>query len=361
MSSGRSARPALAVGAAQDVEHELGLLDRARQLGRVAVERRHADDAVALQPRRELARGGLGRLRRVGRAAPRRRGRPCAARARPGTRRRSSPPRGAAGRWSARRTARPRRARGRSRAGRRGARSPPGPCPAASAAPRGTSRAGSARPPRAPPRRRPRSGRRPPRGAGTRAPRRRPRRAAGRARSSRHPRRSGPRRRPSAAPARGGRARCRRRSGAAPEVGGRAGGQRGRAEPRDDDRHGRARRVGRQLGHAPEPLAGEHRVHHLQMDGAQALDERQRGGRIRPPRSMGSWAAPTAVPTRSLRREVRVGLQRLLTGLAGADAVGLLDRHDEDLPVADRARSGVLEDGVDDRLHVTRSRPRTPA
>jgi hypothetical protein len=26
----------LAVGAAQDVEHELGLLDRARQLGRVA-------------------------------------------------------------------------------------------------------------------------------------------------------------------------------------------------------------------------------------------------------------------------------------------------------------------------------------
>ena len=28
-----------------------------------------------------------------------------------------------------------------------------------------------------------------------------------------------------------------------------------------------------------EPLAGQHRVHHLQVDGAQALDERRRGGR----------------------------------------------------------------------------------
>src|SRR5918997_1446881 len=38
----------------------------------------------------------------------------------------------------------------------------------------------------------------------------------------------------------------------------------------------------------------------------------------------------------------------------GADAVDLLDRHDEHLAVADLARAGVLEDGVDHRRHVAR-------
>ena len=47
-------------------------------------------------------------------------------------------------------------------------------------------------------------------------------------------------------------------------------------------------------------------------------------------------------------------LQGLLAGLAGADPVGLLHRHHEHLAVADRARAGVLEDRVDDRLHVLR-------
>ena len=83
------------VGAAQDVEHELGLLDRAAQLGRVGVEAREADGAVALQPRREPAGGAERRLRRAVPArrraaartrAARRPAAPCAARARPGTR-----------------------------------------------------------------------------------------------------------------------------------------------------------------------------------------------------------------------------------------------------------------------------------
>src|SRR5215208_1358750 len=54
-------RTAAAVGAAQHVEHELGLLDRAAQLGGVGVERGYADDAMALQARGEVARGGLRR------------------------------------------------------------------------------------------------------------------------------------------------------------------------------------------------------------------------------------------------------------------------------------------------------------
>src|SRR5215218_523222 len=49
-----------------------------------------------------------------------------------------------------------------------------------------------------------------------------------------------------------------------------------------------------------------------------------------------------------------MGLEGLLAGLAGADPVGLLDRHHEHLAVADRARAGVLEDRVHDRLHVAR-------
>src|SRR3954447_20734062 len=47
-----------------------------------------------------------------------------------------------------------------------------------------------------------------------------------------------------------------------------------------------------------------------------------------------------------------MGLQDLLAGLAGADAVCLLDGHDEDLAVADAAGARVPEDRVDDGPHV---------
>src|SRR5215207_6202351 len=53
-----------------------------------------------------------------------------------------------------------------------------------------------------------------------------------------------------------------------------------------------------------------------------------------------------------LGRRARVRLERLLAGLAGADPVGLVDGQHEHLAVADRAGAGVLEDRVDDRLHV---------
>src|SRR5687767_4285486 len=55
---------------------------------------------------------------------------------------------------------------------------------------------------------------------------------------------------------------------------------------------------------------------------------------------------------RGLGRHLGMGLQGLLTGLAGADPVGLLYGHDEHLAVADLAGAGVLEDRVHDRLHV---------
>ena len=74
-------------------------------------------------------------------------------------------------------------------------------------------------------------------------------------------------------------------------------------------------------------------------------DERRRAAARRVPLDRVRLARRPAQPQRvRLRREVRVGLQRLLTGLAGADPVGLLDRHDEHLAVADRARPRVLED-----------------
>src|SRR4051812_19304437 len=53
-----------------------------------------------------------------------------------------------------------------------------------------------------------------------------------------------------------------------------------------------------------------------------------------------------------LRGDPWVGLQGLLTGFARANPVGLLDRQDEHLAVADRAGACVLEDRLDDRLHV---------
>src|SRR5215204_1235432 len=45
-------------------------------------------------------------------------------------------------------------------------------------------------------------------------------------------------------------------------------------------------------------------------------------------------------------------LEGLLAVLAGADPVGLLDRHDEHLAVADRSCAGVLEDRLDHDLDV---------
>src|SRR3954452_19805942 len=49
-----------------------------------------------------------------------------------------------------------------------------------------------------------------------------------------------------------------------------------------------------------------------------------------------------------------VRLEHLLAGLAGPDADRILDREDEDLPVPDRARAGVLEDHLVNhrRVHV---------
>src|SRR4051794_8529744 len=47
-----------------------------------------------------------------------------------------------------------------------------------------------------------------------------------------------------------------------------------------------------------------------------------------------------------------VRLQHFLAGLAGSDADRVLDREDEDLPVPDRARPGVLQDRLRDNRHV---------
>src|SRR5687768_9454360 len=49
-----------------------------------------------------------------------------------------------------------------------------------------------------------------------------------------------------------------------------------------------------------------------------------------------------------------VGLQHFLALLAGADANRLLDRQDEQLPVADRAGPGVAQDHLLDQLDVLR-------
>ena len=65
-----------------------------------------------------------------------------------------------------------------------------------------------------------------------------------------------------------------------------AGGGDGHAEPRHDHGDRAARRVGGEVGDGRQAVAGQHRVEHLQVHGAQALDER-RGGRrrnVRPPR-----------------------------------------------------------------------------
>src|SRR3954463_756334 len=62
----------------------------------------------------------------------------------------------------------------------------------------------------------------------------------------------------------------------------------------------------------------------------------------------GAWRGSSPPPP----RPVRVGLELLFAALARPDAVGLLDRHDEHLAVADLAGTGVAEDHVHDRLDV---------
>ena len=288
-------RAAGAVGAAQDVEHELGLLDRAAELGRVGVEGRDADDAVALQAlgerRRAAALAAPRRRRRQ--AAARRRGRPCAGRARPGTRRRSSPRRGAAGPSSARRTARPRRARGRSRAARRGARPRPGRVVGARAqlleeraaqvlldllARLGDRDLGQRR--------------RPPRGAGTRRGLSRPRRASARAPTVSSPVVIGTSRPRAAAPRPGGRERDRSRSAAAP----RCRPPRPATAPPAPSR-GTTIATGPPAASAassatrssPSPASTASTI--CQVDGAQALDE---GRRPRPGPDSASRGPPAA-------------------------------------------------------------------
>src|SRR4051794_7927536 len=64
-------------------------------------------------------------------------------------------------------------------------------------------------------------------------------------------------------------------------------------------------------------------------------------------------ACATATATHDLR--LYSGLMRLqhfLARLAGADPDRILDREDEDLPVPDRARAGVLQDRLGDDRHV---------
>src|SRR6266550_4027017 len=68
----------------------------------------------------------------------------------------------------------------------------------------------------------------------------------------------------------------------------------------------------------------------------------------RPPwRVRGSWNQPSGRGC-----GFRMGLEDLLAGLTGPHAVALLHRKDEHLAVAHGPRPRMLEDRVDDRLHV---------
>src|SRR4051812_29688867 len=75
------------------------------------------------------------------------------------------------------------------------------------------------------------------------------------------------------------------------------------------------------------------------------------------PAGSAGWAAATILLARSVDRlgcRVGVRLQRLFARLPRADPVRLLHRQHEHLAVSDGAGARVPEDGVDDRLHVTR-------
>src|SRR3954471_250332 len=80
---------------------------------------------------------------------------------------------------------------------------------------------------------------------------------------------------------------------------------------------------------------------------------RRPGGRDCPS-PLGSGDDGTRLAGVDRRGRVRVGLQGLLPALARPDAVGLLDRHDEALSVADRAGPGVAEDALHHGLDVLR-------
>ena len=218
---------------------------------------------------------------------------------------------------------------------RRGARRRRGRGPGASAGPRGTSRAGSPRPPRAPPRPRPRSGRRPRRGAGTRSASARGLAVAGEqqhradelvaARDRRLAGDAGRHRAPA------GRGRGRRRSGAAPRA---ARLRRRRARPRPS--RGTTIATGAPAARAasaatrsrPSPCRTASTISQVHARAAARrapcpVIARRRGGgpslRARRP------AHRTSVLGGRGRR-VRVRLEDFLAGLAGPHAVGLLDR-----------------------------------
>ena len=99
----------------------------------------------------------------------------------------------------------------------------------------------------------------------------RPRRAAARRRAARRRWRSAPPRRRPAARRPRGRAPARPRSGAAPTVS--ATGPEAAAAPRrgNDDRDHPAGLAGGELGHALEPVAAQHGIHHAQVHRSQPL------------------------------------------------------------------------------------------
>jgi hypothetical protein len=77
-----------------------------------------------------------------------------------------------------------------------------------------------------------------------------------------------------------------------------------------------------------------------------------------------SWAFVTSAAIRASTgagRALGGSLNRVFAALAGADADGLLDGGDEDLPVADAARLGALFDGVDDVPPCRRGRRSRPS
>src|SRR3954469_12020555 len=83
---------------------------------------------------------------------------------------------------------------------------------------------------------------------------------------------------------------------------------------------------------------------------------RSRSTRAPPPRAAGSRCDPAAPiiarASGGRRRRAGVDLEDLLARLPGPDAVALLHREHEHLAVAHGAGARVLEDRVDDRLHV---------
>ena len=89
------------------------------------------------------------------------------------------------------------------------------------------------------------------------------------------------------------------------------------AEPRHDDRDDRSAGVRGQLRDAPEAVAAQHRVHHLEVDGPQPLDEPGAGGLDRlgaghavPRRPAQPRPRPPGAPAASPRRTRRCGSGR---------------------------------------------------